>query len=227
MGVPILISINKEKQYRWMPVVCNAVHVLFILKKNAASGLKMTINYKGQRYSVGVLNYSDSLYNRHFDLVFHIGDQAFNTFNEFLEKARLGDAYLHRIDDTLEILEINEGNPKHYVLLTEIAAGKDTAELWQEIYSDTPIIKIKNYKPNNRAKENNISKTANRVLYWDYYKYFRSSKKHHPHTRKPMDKQGNVIVEENASSNFFIREMVIRTLNVVLAFLFFPFLTSI
>lgn len=172
----------------------------------------MIISYRGQRYSIGVTFYNDYINNRNYDRVFYIDEQKVETFRDFLEKASLGNSLLWAIDNTIEIWEINEGNPNHYILLTEVAARKKPFELWREINT--------NRKEESSEAVKTKTGISNYVSYLDYYKYINASKKNPPHARKPSDGNGNV-VDENASSNFLIREIIIRVLNIALAILLF------
>lgn len=114
----IQIGRHKKKQFSWEPVVADTATLIGLMKHFIEVPiLDITFNLFGTNHIAGM----SSDYNKQEDNFYHslyfLDQQEFSTLSLFCEKAQIDGQLLTEIEDLIEIIVVNEKNPRSYLVL--------------------------------------------------------------------------------------------------------------
>lgn len=117
---------KSEKRPRWEPVTCQAKDILFLIQEclniNVPS-IDILFRFGGEVYKAGISSdYSDRL--GYFDTFLFLDTQEFQSLEALCAGAQLGGQPFSGVIEPLEVLEVDEGDPRNMTYLDNLEKSR-------------------------------------------------------------------------------------------------------
>lgn len=116
----VQIGRHKKKRFSWEPVVADTAALISLMKHfKEMPILDITFNLCGTNHIAGMSSDYNKQEDSFYNSLYFLDQQEFSTFSMFCEKAEIDGQLLTGIENLIDIMEVNEKNPRNYLVLNE------------------------------------------------------------------------------------------------------------